>query len=356
LVSSGILSTTNGVQELGVQLVTPAILLTSQQKQNADNVSSVLSAIVEALGVLSFNSISEITPSNLVIQTLNYLGLFAGYPNPSATFITQQTLNNIGVILAGVTAATVCPLTGGWACPAAIAGFLGAIAVDLSYNLVADPPDQNYQQVYVPVITTSPIPLTVPCGDLNSAANAAAYALGQEDEWLNAAHISDNRYQTAISAGDTGAAAMQGAAFLSYVGSSNDALGAVQSTLTCFTSALQAAGIGTQIPTSQDETAALAALETSDPSSLEAFLDSIGLSDVDVAALIEQVEADPPPFPTEPPIDTLDSAVYSLTGNVPSNVPEPSTLFLFCPALVILFALRTPLITRFRSLVKPIIH
>jgi hypothetical protein len=98
-----------------------------------------------------------------------------------------------------------------------------SIAFDLNalYNqqLQADPSDPNYQQVFAPVLETSPIAASEVCSNLGAAAEAAPYAVDNSNAWLNALYVTGNRYGTAVSAGDSASAALQANAFENDFGS-----------------------------------------------------------------------------------------------------------------------------------------
>jgi PEP-CTERM motif len=107
--------------------------------------------------------------------------------------------------------------------------------------------------------------------------------------------------------------------------------------LACLSSLLDASGIGTQLPTAQDEQSALSSLDSQDVMPfLDNVLGTLGFTDVDVANLIAEIEADPPALPTDTVVDALDGEAQSFGG---AAVPEPGTLTMLGSGIMVFWAL-----------------
>jgi PEP-CTERM motif len=152
--------------------------------------------------------------------------------------------------------------------------------------------------------------------------DAVPYALAQMIGWEDALYITNNRYQTAISAGDTVSANLQSAAFQKYLILYNNAAQVASADLTMFTKLLSAIGFGDQIPSMQDELDALAQLKSGDVSEFDSLLDPFGLTDSEIASLIDAAQKSPLGLPSITPDQALLNAADSLSVGA---VPEPST-------------------------------
>jgi len=190
----------------------PMPLFTAQQKAQFGNVAAVTGAVGEAisLGDFAFGAVEMGT-----FDALKYLSVAAGSP-AAAKILAKQVADNVNVGLAVLGEALGCftpEVAQAVACAVATLGLGLTVTNVLASDIKADPPDPNYQTVFTPNIETSPVPLTGPCLPLTTAATAAPFALDQMNGRLEALDITQNRYSTAVSAGDTASATMQAAAF-----------------------------------------------------------------------------------------------------------------------------------------------
>ncbi len=318
---------TNGTEYFGVQEVTPMTLLTAQQKQNDANLSAVSNALGQALGIYTF------TESTGVVDAVGgYLGLFAGSPGAAALF-SQQVLGNAGLFLASSGAGFTCVVGGPVGCFLGVSAALATLGGVIYSDLAADPYDSDYRQVFVPpTIPPSPTPLTETCSSLDATAGATPSVLAQQDADLYALYVTSNRYQSALSAGDSASATLQAATFQSYL---TPLAGAEQSTgadLSCLSDELGSAGIGAQLLTAQEESDALADLETQSLAPLEEVFDGLGFTDAEIEELLAAAETDPPSLPTETLDQSLDDAAESLGQS--TSVPEPGSRLLFVSGLI----------------------
>ena len=200
-------------------------------------------------------------------------------------------------------------------------------------DLAADPYDPDYQQVFAPpTIPPSPTPFTGTCSNLDAIASATPNVLAQQDADLYALYVTSNRYQSALSTGDTASAGLQAAAFQSYLPPLNAASKTTGADLACLSKLLASAGIGAQLFTAQEELDALASLEAQSLAPVEDALDGLGFTDSEIEALLAAAEADLPPLPTETLDQSLNDAADALGQN--GSVPEPGSLFLFGPGLI----------------------
>jgi hypothetical protein len=143
-------------------------------------------------------------------------------------------------------------------------------------------------------------------------AQATTYAVDQATEWLNALYVTNNRYITAVEAGDSTSANLQSTTFQGYISSYNTAIDVAKKDLGCLSGLLASAGIGTTTLTAQEETDALNSLATAPVDPLEKVFGSLGITTARIRNLIARIEAAPPPLPTETAVDALKAVVGAL--------------------------------------------
>ncbi len=207
-------------------------------------------------------------------------------------------------------------LSGGWdipndgGCVFSASGLVSTYILSPAFHYLAnDPPDVNYNQVFVssPVVSQ---PLKLPptySPNLASALSKMVSSLDQTIVDVNALEITANRYGSALEAGDSSSAAMQYAAFLQYMGAYNThAESAARAMNECAT-LLRANGLGTQLPTADVWNQSVAALQTQGATmpGLLQYFETLGFSDDEIGTMIQQAVANLPPRPTIAICDAL---------------------------------------------------
>ena len=310
----------------------PSTLFSPGVKSFFGNVANVATVAGAALSLGSFDGdfLASFDGVPSVVQgTVDSLGLLGSAPNVDQ-IVAQQVLDSGNLKLAEFGLGLGCTI--GFEavvpCLTALAGLDLALLGDIADTIKADPTDPNYQTVFIPTIEASPVPLTGVCSGLGTSAEAVPYALDQTNEWADALYVTNNRYQTALSAGDQSSAVLQETTFGNYLGSFYSAAQTADTDLSCFASLLTADDLGLTPPTAQDEANALGLIEDTDPSSLDSLLEPYGFTDSEIANLLAEAEADPPALPTELIVDGLDEEAQSLA------TPEPNSLVLLGSGIV----------------------
>jgi hypothetical protein len=280
----------------------------------------------------------EFDPRAVVLDSF---GIWAGSPAAKTAFAddilnnTNLAVSTIGVSLGCFIVAPVLSV------PCAIAMLGLDVAVFQSIATAVrdgDPPDPAYNQAFVPVIEASPIPLSAQCQDLGSAAESAPFAIDQANEWLNAVNVTNNRYQTAISAGDFVSATLQYTNLQNYIANFNNAAQVASQKLTCFSSLLSASGIGNELPSSQDEISGVAFAESNRVTALpvlEDILRPFGFTEGEINRLTDLAIADFPLVPTATAVESLNAVAADL-GTTTGAVPEPSSILLLGSGIIVL--------------------
>jgi hypothetical protein len=208
--------------------------------------------------------------------------------------------------------------------------FLAAVHMELevqkdvtSAAIANDPPDPDYQQVFVPVpILAEPLPPTGLSPALLTAAQSALTDIDQATQWMYSVDVTENRYATALAAGDTNAASMQFVAFLNYLSLYISAAQAATTDIANLSSEFQANDIGTQVVTAQDLTTALDTAQTQGTSGVSSLLESLGFTDTEIQTMEQEVEAET--IPSSLPSETADLALNNLASSFGSVTPNPS--------------------------------
>jgi T5SS/PEP-CTERM-associated repeat protein len=314
----------------GVQAVTPSTIYTSQEKYNRGAAATRADQASADLNLIDFGRElgQEGITSNLALGALNIALDSEAVKEALGSKVATAKGGLDGAAVSTACLAALVPEPGQLVAVAlcGLAGLSTALDFNALYNqqLQADPFDPDYQQVFDPTLETSPIPASQVCADVGSAAQAAPYAVDNVNAWLNALYITGNRYGSAVGAGDIVSAALQANAFANDFAFYNASAQVAGANLTWLSNLLGASGIGTQLPTVQDESSALNSLDSAASMPfLDNVLGSLGFTEADISGLISEIEADPPALPTDTAVDALGLEAQTLAG---SSVPEPGSL------------------------------
>jgi hypothetical protein len=312
----------------------PTTLFTPQQKAYYGNLSNLADALGAGLGVSTLATGVLRGSEGSIMSALDTLGLLTGQTHAQQQF-AQQVLNSGNLALAGFFVGSGCTfgIETVVACGVALAGAELAVLSDFAGAIRADPSDPNYQSVFAPTIDALPMSITGVCSSLDATAAATPYALDQTNEWLDALYVTNNRYQTALAAGDVASATLQYATFQNYLGLYNAAAQTAGTDLSCFSNLLSSVGLGLDLPTAQDETGELAFLQTQDPSLLDSLFSPYGFTDAELTTLVDEAEADPPALPTETIVEDLADAGQRLNTASTTPVPEPGSFWLLATGM-----------------------
>jgi hypothetical protein len=253
------------------------------------------------------------------------------------SIIKRDTLFNDLAILG-----TTCLETAGAFCALAVDTLLFDGLKIGAEKLNKDPPDPNYREVYTPTTATPQTPVTEACSSLPAASELTPFAIDQAASWLSALDITLNRYGSALAAGDISSADRQDAAIQSYLGMYAASARTASLDLRCTARLFATEGLGTEIPTSQQFADAFALLQGGDqtlPFVADLFA-SLGLSDLDLSSVFNDILLNPPVIPTLSLVDTLNAAADALeeTAAITAlavNVPEPDSLLVLLQGLMI---------------------
>ena len=203
---------------------------------------------------------------------------------------------------------------------AAVSGGVDLLNAATSAAVGNDPPDPNYQQVFVPPpVPVDPMPATGLPAALATAAQLAMTDIDQATQWMYAINTTENRYATALAAGDPSSASMQYAAFLNYLGLYMGAAQAASNDLAQLSSDLQSNSLGTQLVTTQELATALGDVQAAGSSGIHALLASLGFTDSEIQVMDQQVAAEtvPATLPTETPVQTLANLASKFSSVAP---------------------------------------
>jgi hypothetical protein len=231
-------------------------------------------------------------------------------------------------LAAGTLAIPVANIATATGCALAAVQLAFEIDTFLFSNAANDPPDPNFQKVFVPTIETSPVPLTTGCMDLAGLDQSIPYAVDQASEWLNALNVTANRYGTALGNNDIVSANLQYGVFQNYLSSYRTAASAVSSDLTCLANFLVVPEEGFRSQIVQEQVNAISFLATQGASSpfLIDVLQPLGLTAADIQNSIRDVLSAPPALSTMTPNAALVVAAQDFQAI--AAVPEPSTVIL----------------------------
>lgn len=307
--------------------VPPTPLFTAREKMLAGQAAAYTDVASAAVGFEAF--LVAVTDDNNLGALLSILTTVLGNATVTQTADAEAFFAECEALLgkAGKGSGTaVCGLAA------------AAVALDLVRQVLlavkADPPDPDFQDVFVPTIEPMPVGLGGACSGLGTASASLPYALDVTDEWLNALYVTNNRYQTALEVGNNVAAALQDKTFRSYLGSYSSAAHVASTNLECFSNLLAVAGLN-QLPTQPDQVDALSLLSAATPDDIASLGDVFSTLDLDPMALIATAEAAPAGFPTDAPVVALNNVAGSLGF---AAVPEPSSLIILLtgiPGLVL---------------------
>lgn len=311
-----------GIAALGLKAASYALSFHSLLEDLAGGAQKVATSLLDVAGVVA--------QSPLVVQTLSrQLGT-----------TTEFTVGVGGIATACFGAFATIEIPGADAvtasgCVLAALAF-GADIFETGFELAQnDPPDPNFTSVFVP--TVSPPSGQQYCTDLGSAITHAPATMDQALSWLNALIVTANRYSTALAANDPVSAGLQYSAFQQDYASYSQAAQDSNVSLSCIASLAEQEGIGITPPSLGDRQGVLDLLATDPTASgfLEDFLDPLGFSPSDTASIVQQVISDPPPLADGTPTQNL-LALASSFDRTSSPVPEPPSIFLFIPVLILL--------------------
>jgi hypothetical protein len=315
----------------------PTTLFSAAFIASADSLSNELAQWTDPISQYGMQS-TYFAPADAKSLVGAFLGLIDISPQAQQDF-DQTTLNlgNMALSLGGV--AISCTAGAFLAETPCVAAVVGAVLTDAQTILSAieggDPPDPNYTQVFAPTLETPPGSVAGACTNLDTALQAAPYAVDQVNDWLYAIYVTNNRYQTALGADDSASEDLQESVFQTDLGDYDAAAQTAGTDLTCLSQLLAASDTGTQLTTAQEEANSLAFLESQDPTSFDFVLSSLGFTPTDTATLLADIEADPTSLSTEDLVDGLNGAGQALQATA---VPEPPSVLLLLPGLVILGA------------------
>jgi hypothetical protein len=319
--------------DLKLSAIPPSSLWTLQQKSFFTDAATVAGNDGLAFGILNFgNDLAQ--RATALEKSLDALGVALGFPQANKVFSTQVLdstnleLGTIGVALG--CAAAKSPT----ACEIAWVGLDLEVFRQYAAAIAADPTDPDYRTVFVPSIDTPPAPFTTGCSGLATVSAESPYILDQTDEWVDALYVTNNRYQTALAAGDMTSVNLQASTFASYLSSYNSTARTAQAILGCFASLLPASGLDLGPPTANDEASALNFLQTADLSDLDNTLASFGITAQAINTIVADTSSNSPTLPDETAADALNNEAHNLT----TAAPEPGSLALFMSGISALSA------------------
>jgi hypothetical protein len=195
---------------------------------------------------------------------------------------------------------------------------IGLVADSLSFAAgvaANDPPDPNYQTVFVPgSIVTAPLNSQGVSQDFSAALTGAADALDATEVDLNAVGITANRYGSALAANDATSAGFQYLTFLQYLGDYNSDAAEASLNVSRLARITQSEGIGTQQPTAASLAQVQSDLQTQGASipGLYQYFETMGFTDTQIRTMVQQATTIAPTLPTE----SIDQALGDLSNEL----------------------------------------